>query len=189
VCANPLATGHQPTLCGQCQQKTPYFSRCLAPFLYRAPLDQLILGFKFQQKLAWGRLLGNLLSEYIEQQPINRPDVLIPVPLHPDRLSERGFNQALELARILSQAQHVPVERQLCQRLRNTPAQSTLSRKDRRHNIRNAFAVSGNVQGLKLAIVDDVITSGSTVNELARCLKQAGANQVQVWGIARAASH
>lgn len=185
-CALPLtAATHQQALCGQCQKQTPVYGRILSPFHYDAPIDQLISRFKFNGKLHTGRLLSSLLGNFIEQQQIRLPELIVPVPLHSTRLRKRGYNQSLELARPLSHRFNIPLNYSCCRRIKPTAPQSNLERSERRRNIRGAFEVTTGLQGAHIALVDDVVTTGSTVSELAREFKRAGARRVDVWAIAR----
>ncbi|AKH20690.1 ComF family protein [Sedimenticola thiotaurini] len=182
-CGLPLS---QPleVLCGSCQQQPPAVDRSWIPFLYAAPVDRLISQFKFSERLPQGRLLSRLLAEYLTQR-IDRPDLLIPVPLHPDRLRQRGYNQALELARPLGRRFGIPLDHRSCQRTLKTRPQHALKRRQRESNIRGAFRVVRPLTVRHVALVDDVVTTGNTVNELARQLKQAGVARVDVWALAR----
>ena len=111
------------------------------------------------------------------------------MPLHPSRLRERGFNQSLQLARSIGQQLDLPVQPFSCQRIRDTPSQSSLPWKERDKNMRKAFSCEGDVAGKHVAIVDDVMTTGATVNELALALLNAGASEVSVWVVARTLPH
>lgn len=185
-CALPLPdTAPTNSLCGQCQKKPPKFDRCLAALRYEHPLDHLISGLKFRDKLVYGRLLSGLLKDFLEQQLHELPELLIPVPLHPSRLKERGFNQALELTRPLSKHFGIPVDIQSAIRNRATAPQSGLDKKERRRNIRGAFELKGKLKARHIAIIDDVVTTGNTVNELTRILRRGGANRVEVWTVGR----
>jgi ComF family protein len=172
-------------LCGRCQVKPPAFERTWAPFRYEAPLDYLLQQLKFHGCLDIARLLGGLMSAWLQEHLDDWPDVLIPVPLHAGRLRERGFNQSLELARLLAERLALPVDYQCCARLRLTPPQAGLVRKARIRNVKGAFEVNGRVYG-HVAIIDDVMTTGSTVHELAKVLLRAGADRVDIWVCARA---
>jgi ComF family protein len=184
-CARPLNTHDNPAPCGRCQQQAPVFDAAHALFHYQPPVDHLLKRLKFSGDLGLGPLLGELLAEQLAQRAGALPQQLIPVPLHPVRLRERGFNQATELAGVAGRQLGIPLARRLCRRRRNTEPQSLLSNTARRLNLRNAFAVNG-TPAAHVAIVDDVMTTGHTSNELARALKQAGAQIVEVWVIARA---
>jgi len=185
-CAHPLHGSHTHCLCGHCQKQPPAFDRTTALFHYRPPVDHLIKRFKFAEELQVGSLLSGLLAGRLAERDGDMPGLLLPVPLHPARLHSRGFNQATEIARHVGRKLGIAIDYRLCQRKRNTPAQSLLSPNARRLNLRNAFAVHHPPGALHVAIVDDVMTTGNTSNELARTLKQAGVECVEVWVIARA---
>ena len=157
--------------------------RCRALFEYRTPVDRWILDMKFHQDLVAARLFGALLSEALPPCEDGGPSIL-PVPLHRKRLSERGYNQALEIARPLRK-QGYPLELDCCYRERYTAAQSGLPATNRRANLRGAFAADWALHGRSFILVDDVITTGATLNELARTLKRAGAERVEALVIAR----
>ena len=185
-CAVPLP-GEGAALCGACQHKPPAFDAIHALFHYQPPVDRLVTGFKFHEQLANARLLGTLLRERMQKNGVQIPDLLVPVPLHRQRLRERGFNQALELARPLAKSWRIPLLTDAVHRVRATPAQMLLPAKRRAGNIRGAFVCNDTrVAGQRVGIVDDVVTTGSTVNELARMLRRQGAAQVEVFAIARA---
>jgi ComF family protein len=185
-CAHPLHASHAHSLCGHCQKQPPAFDRTTALFHYRPPIDHLIKRFKFAEELQAGSLLSGLLAARLAERDGDLPGLILPVPLHPARLRSRGFNQATEIARHVGRKLQIPIDYRLCRRKRNTQAQSLLSPTARRLNLRNAFAVHRPPGTLHVAIVDDVMTTGHTCNELARALKQAGAVRVEVWVIARA---
>jgi len=179
VCALPTLGGET---CGACLKHPPAFSRTLAAFDYAFPVDALLHAFKYAGKLAATEALAQALADLAKNRPL--PDALIPMPLHPDRLKERGFNQAMELARALSRKLGVPALPDACSRRRDTAPQAGLPWKERRRNIRGAFACRRDFTGKRLAVVDDVMTTGATVGELAKTLKQAGA-EVEIWVVAR----
>ena len=185
-CGHPLPGRPEGSWCGHCQRDTPAFDVTQALFRYQQPVDYLIKGLKFSGELAIARLLARLLAERVAARSESLPDLLLPVPLHPARLRERGFNQATQLARRLGRELDIPVSCRLCRRIRHTQPQSLLPVRKRRKNLRNAFSVRGELPAAHVAIVDDVMTSGHTAGELARVLKQAGAGYVEVWVIARA---
>jgi ComF family protein len=185
-CARPLPSGAETVLCGACLKRSPGFDAATALLHYRAPADYLIQRLKFSGELALAPLLGGLLAEKIAARTTPLPDLLIPVPLHRARLHERGFNQATELARYLGRRLAVPVEHRLCRRDRHTRPQSLTPYGERRRNLRGAFSVSGQVPvAAHVAVVDDVMTTGHTADELARVLRRAGAARVEVWIVAR----
>lgn len=178
---------NQPTRCGQCLVRTPSFTRCISAFEYRYPVDRLIVKFKYNQQLIIGKVLAYLAAEIIQQrmEDVELPDLLIPVPIHPKRLRQRGFNQALEIADVISQRLLVPVDYQSCTRLIDTAPQKSLSAKQRHSNLKGAFAVSHALADHSIAIIDDVMTTGATAEAIARCMIKAGASKVQVWTLAR----
>lgn len=185
-CASPFVVPMPPgTRCGRCQKVAPPFDRCIAAFRYEAAVPSLVSGAKFHGQLNRLRLLGYCLAETISAQQVRRPDALIPVPLHPRRLRERGYNQALEIARVLSRELVLPVNSHSCARIAYTPHQSGLAAGIRRRNLRGAFVAPASLHGEHLVIIDDVVTTGSTVTELSRVLLRAGARQVDVWTVAR----
>jgi ComF family protein len=185
-CALPLATPAQ--LCGECQRRTPPWDAAWAPFRYGWPLDRLESRYKFGADLAAGRVLSTLWRR--EPCPIELPQLLLTVPLHLGRLRERGYNQALELARPLARGLDVPLRHDMLQRVRRTEAQTELDALSRRRNVRGAFFASraGIALPAHVAILDDVMTTGATLAECARVLKRSGASRVDVWALARAPS-
>ena len=184
-CAYPL-TGNDHVLCGHCLT-TPYaFERCYATFNYIEPMTHLIQGLKFNKKLDLALLLGELMADNIARLMQNRPDVIIPVPLHPSRLRERGFNQALELSRPIARKLRLPIDFQCCKRSRNTRVQSSLPASERHLNVRGAFIVDKNIKARSVAIVDDVMTTANTMDEITKGLLKAGVESVEAWVCARA---
>lgn len=185
-CGLPLGS-RQDDICGSCVQSPPPFTRIVCPLRYEFPADRLVQLFKFKRQLAAGRVLSHLLCEYAANTESKYPDVLIPVPLHNWRMIKRGFNQAYELGFYISRVLDIPLLTTSLRRHRNTQAQSGLSRTQRRKNVRGAFYWHGSKQaGKHIALIDDVMTTGTTVSECARVLKNAGAKQVDVWVTARA---
>ena len=173
-------------MCGRCLKKPPAFTRGIALYRYAPPADHLVRLAKFHQQPGQARALGRTLATRVLN--VSRPDVIAPVPLHATRLRERGYNQALEIARPVARALHVPLAPRLLARTRPTPPQTGLDRRARERNLRNAFAVVdvSQVRGKIIALIDDVMTSGSTADAAARALKRAGAKSVMVWVVARA---
>jgi ComF family protein len=188
-CSLPLSASHDDSLCGRCQKQAPVFDATTALFHYRPPVDYLIKRLKFSGELAIGPLLSGLLANRLASRDVILPELLIPVPLHRSRLQERGFNQATELARAIAHRLEINTTHRLCRRNRKTQPQSLLSHNARRLNLRNAFTVSSDKLPNHVAIIDDVMTTGHTANELSRALKIAGAKKVEVWVIARAGNH
>jgi ComF family protein len=159
----------------------------VAAFAYAFPVDKLIQALKFNERL----ILVNYLADALVKRANSMPDRLVALPLHPTRLRERGFNQSLLLAQRIAQRMNIPLLSSLCERVRNTPPQSTLPWKERDKNMRQAFICTPNadVRGKHVAIVDDVMTTGASIGELARALKQAGASEVSAWVVARTLPH
>ena len=183
LCALPL-TGGMPA-CGACLQRPPPFGASRAVFRYAFPLDRLLPRFKFHGDLAAGRLLVQLMAEHLADAP--RPLALVPVPLHPARLRQRGYDQALELARPLAHRLDLPLCADRLRRRRATAAQTRLDARARHRNVRDAFEMAGPIPA-HVALVDDVMTTGATLAECARVLGQAGVARVDVWVVARAAA-
>ncbi len=183
-CASPIhSAGFR--LCGSCLQKPPAFTRTIAAFEYAAPIRSLLQNLKFHNRLSHARVLGLLLGEIVAGSG-HDADVIVPVPLHKDRLKERGYNQALEIAHWAGKVAERPMDQTLCRRELAGVAQMTLTADERRRNLKKAFVASSEVSGKRVAIVDDVMTTGATANEMARELLRKGAQDVQVWVVARA---
>ena len=184
ACAYPLGI-QTPVgaLCGPCQRRPPSFSGALVPYLYAQSVTFLVAELKFRQRLSAGRILGDLLADAAAQAA--RPRILVPVPLHPHRLAERGFNQAGELALRVGRRLSIPVLAGGLQRLRHTPAQRALGRKGRLRNLQQAFRWRGDGDLGHVAVIDDVITTGATAEAVARVLRAGGAGRIDIWAVAR----
>jgi ComF family protein len=154
-------------------------------FHYDEYARYLVQNLKFGRRYPAARLLGTLLTEAIINRT-NRPDAIIPMPLHPRRYRTRGFNQSLEIAKTVSQQTGLPYDISACRRIRFTPPQASLTAKERRSNLTDAFLCPRKLNYKSVVILDDVITTGSTVNELSRTLRQAGIDWIEIWSIARA---
>lgn len=183
-CGAALATPER-LICGRCQQRPPDFDSTYAPLLYEPPVDYLVKALKFHGHLPTANVLAALLANALKRRDAPLPQALIPVPLHPSRLAERGFNQALEIARPLARQLQLPVLAQGVYRTRHTPPQVALDAKKRARNVRGAFAVRDFIHVRQVAVVDDVVTTGSTVAELARVLRAAGVKHIEIWACAR----
>lgn len=183
-CASPLPS-ESLELCGACQTDPPDFDATIAPFRYASPINHLLAGLKFQGKLMHARVLGDLTAQAVLESGIELPECLIPVPLHAQRLRERGFNQARQLARYVARRLELPIVNGLVERTKNTRRQMELGAKQRSKNMRNAFRLKSANHWQHVAIVDDVMTTGNTVGELTRTLKAAGVRTVDVWTVAR----
>ena len=179
-CALPTPNGET---CGHCLSQPPHFDATLAAYRYDFPLDKLVQSFKYGHRLSLGAYFGRQLITLVESLPAQ---LIIPLPLHPERLRERGFNQALELARPISRSLGWTIETSACRRIRHTPAQANLAWRARVKNIRGAFGCTQDFSGRHLLLVDDVMTTGASLNECARILKLHGAASVTVLVVARA---
>ncbi|HEY5994310.1 MAG TPA: double zinc ribbon domain-containing protein [Gallionellaceae bacterium] len=182
VCALPTP---DDAPCGRCLKKQPMFDRTVAAFSYGFPLDRLVQALKFNEQLHLARGLADQLSLRVAKLP----DCIVPMPLHPARLRQRGHNQSLELARRLARRLDIPLLSGACERVRDTPPQSELKWKEREKNMRKAFRCVENFSGKHVAMVDDVMTSGASLNELALALRRGGAREVSAWVIARTLPH
>ena len=191
-CALPLPAAADDLTCGQCQQSRSPVHTTVAACRYEDDVSKLITGFKYQRQLAGGRVLTSLLLDAIRthysEQPL--PELLLPVPLYPARLRQRGYNQALLMAHDLSKALGIPCDAKALQRVRATPTQQGLSASERRQNLRGAFLPDKTWDGSRyrrIALIDDVVTTMSTVNEIASVLHRDAADSVEihVWCLAR----
>jgi ComF family protein len=182
LCALPTLNGD---ICGHCLKRLPQFDRTLAVFAYAFPLDKLVQALKFSERL----MLVDGLADSLVQRVKVRPDCIIAMPLHRSRLRERGFNQSQELARHIANSLDIPLLPHACQRVRDTPPQSALKWKERGKNMRNAFTCTLDLSGKHVAVVDDVMTSGASLNEVSLALRNAGAREVSAWVIARTLPH
>jgi ComF family protein len=183
-CALPLFATEQ-TICGRCLRKQPRFDAAWSPFIYAQPLEWMIAQLKFNAKLLQGNVLADLMLRRLPPFTA-KPDCIIPVPLHNQRLRQRGFNQSVELVRPLARALAVPLDSSSCQRVRATSPQTAMNALQRRRNLRGAFTFSNDQNYQHVILFDDVMTTGATLNELAGLLKQKGVQRVDVWSLARA---
>ena len=174
----PLTSG---TVCGACLDRSPRFDRAEAPFAYRFPVDALIHALKYGGRLALASTLGEALAQAVPHDV----DAIVPMPLARSRLVERGFNQALEIARVVATRTGIPLLPLACRKVVDTPPQATLPWKDRAKNVRRAFVCDADLRGKRIAVVDDVLTTGATLSEVARVLRKAGAAEVAGWVVAR----
>ncbi len=188
VCAVPLPS--RGLVCGECLKRPPSYDHVEVPWRFAFPVDALITRFKHQARWPYGRLLGERLAHHLEHafaEGLPRPDLLLPVPLARRRLRQRGFNQAQMLADWLSRPLGIATDARVLERVLDTPAQQQLDAATRRRNLRQAFAIAtaADIKGRHLALVDDVLTTGATAEALARLLKRAGAERVDVYCLAR----
>jgi ComF family protein len=184
-CAMPLESAQ---ICGRCLQHPPVADHSLSLYRYQGDIKRCITSFKFHQQLQFADFFAAQLYQILESRS-QLPDCLIPIPLHPLRLRQRGFNQAHEVARKLAAALNIECHPGLLQRVRYTRSQSQLSFKQRRHNVRRAFRCSNHRVPSHIALIDDVMTSGHTTAEATKVLQKNGAETIEVWTIARAISH
>jgi ComF family protein len=189
-CALPGGYG-AARLCADCLRHQPAWDQAIAALVYEYPVDHLVRHFKFHKDMCCGQLLADELARAValkfgqaEFIPEQKPDLLVPVPLHFLRRCRRGFNQAEVIATELQRVCGIPIQHKLLQRIAHTPAQSGLDRQARQKNLRDAFRCAP-LQGTHVALVDDVLTTGATLQECARVLKRAGASRVSVWVAAR----
>ena len=181
LCGLSHSTGE--SICAKCLYDPPRWDRMIAPYAYRNLIRDLLIQLKFSDNLTIADSLTRQLSvQFKDQVP---PEVLIPVPLFKKRLIERGYNQAYEIARCLSIKLDIPLNQKSLIRTRHTESQSGLSAAKREKNIRSAFSFNNSANYKHVAVVDDIITTGSTLNEITRILKRAGVEKVEVWGLAR----
>lgn len=184
-CAEPLPpTSVNNLTCGSCLKNPPPFDQIKSLFLYQEPIDQWIMQLKFHENLTYAHTFGTLMSNYFGNGNYDF-NCIIPVPLHRSRLKQRGFNQALEIARPISKALHIPLEFKSCIRIKNTDAQSQLSFDARTSNIKKAFAVNKKFKAKSVLVIDDVMTTGNTLQEFCKTLKQNGVEWITVWVCAR----
>ena len=192
TCALPLPALTKPTqtiVCGQCLNNEPNYSQCVSLFTYTFPINTLISDFKYNKRRHFGKLMAKMLAikiaEGLENKIIPKPDILIPVPLHINRFDTHGFNQSEDICTDLSKHLKTPVDRKSLQRTINTPSQTALSKKERQKNLQQAFQIQKAFNGEVIALVDDVITTGATIEHLSALLLNAGAKEVIVWSLAR----
>ena len=183
-CANPTSA---PTFCPECLLDPPYFTTTISPFLYTDRAKSLVSSAKFYGDLRATASIGHLLGRYVSQVSDFLPDMLVPVPMHPSRLRKRGYNQAVEITRVLQHYVPVPMGTMVCQRRVATEAQSRLtSLALRRRNVAGAFVADEVPSDVHhIILVDDVMTTGSTLRAIAQCLIQAGISRVDNWVFSR----
>ncbi|SFR52368.1 comF family protein [Marinobacter daqiaonensis] len=187
-----LAMPRPGLICGECLKHPPAYDRAFMPWRYEFPVDRMISHYKYHRQRAFGRpLLADMaghVEAYLAACPDQRPDLLVPAPMHRQRERQRGFNQAAEIAEAISQRTGIPWSGQRVRRVRKSAAQSGLDRQERLRNLRGVFEVNGEVPA-HLAIVDDVVTTGATMRTLAWLLRKHGAERIQVWALARTPAH
>jgi len=170
-------------MCGRCLTRRPAFDRVVAALAYAFPADALVRALKYRGSLACARPLATTLAGALDPEPY--PDLLVAMPLTQQRLRERGFNQAMEIARLIGAEFGLKITASGCRRTRESAPQASLPWKERAANVRNAFACELDLEGKIIAVVDDVLTTGASLNELAVTLKRRGAREVWGWIVAR----
>lgn len=175
-------------LCGHCLKNPPPYALTHALFPYQPPIVSLIIGLKFKRDLSFAQTLGDLMGEKIATewylgQPL--PDLILPMPLHAKRLCERGFNQAVEIARPIAAQFALPLDLSGIKRIKDTSPQSGLSALKRKQNMANAFKATRDYANLSIAVIDDVITTSHTIRELCKALQNAAAKEIHIWCCAR----
>ena len=181
-CALPTPTGEP---CDHCLRHPPLFDHATAVYAYAYPLDRLVQAMKYRERLA----LADAFAERLVQRIDRLPDRVIAMPLHPAKLRERGFNQSMLLAAAIARTLDIELLPQACRRVRDTPPQSALPWKEREKNMREAFCCDADLGGLHVALVDDVLTTGASLNALAAAVRKRGAAEVSVWVVARTLPH
>ncbi len=187
-CGNALSnqTSHMSLkLCGSCQTNPPAIDKTFSLFHYKAPIDHLIIQLKFKHSIVTANLVGKLMAEALIQQEITLPEAIIPTPLHYKRLRMRGYNQSIEIAKPLATYLKLPLltNNALVRNIHSRP-QTECTAKERRNNLHNTFSCPTPLSYNRIAIVDDVITTGTTVNEIAKTLKKNGVSEVYAWSCA-----
>ena len=188
-CSLPYPTENDTDhLCERCLRHTPAFSWVVAAGQYRETLREAVHRFKYRGVIGLDRALGDLLAAAVlSERPGFRPDLLVPVPLHPGRLRQRTYNQALLLARRLARQWRLPVASRLLVRCRATAPQQGLNAEARRQNLRGAFALRAPVKDVRVLLIDDVLTTGATAETCCRVLLEGGAGEIGVAVLGRAA--
>ncbi len=172
LCALPTAAGE---VCGHCLRDSPAYDATVALFSYAFPIDRMVQALKYHSRLAAAEHLGGRLAN---REPTADVDLVLPMPLHPKRLRERGFNQAVELARPLARAWGLPLELARVGRTVNTAPQASLPWRARHGNMHDAFVCRGTLAGSRILVIDDVMTTGATLDALARVLRRHGAARI-----------
>ena len=179
-----LENNNSGSICAACLYDPPRWQKIIAPLIYRGFGRDLLIQLKFGESLYLANsLVSSLIDHFQPSGPY--PEVLIPVPLHQNRLIHRGYNQAFEIADIMSRLLDIPIDTQALQRVRHTESQLGLSANQREKNILKAFRYESVLNYSHVAVVDDIVTSGSTANEITKTLHRAGVTNVEIWGLAR----
>jgi len=185
ACPRCAHAGSGDAECGACLADPPQFDATRAAFAYAFPVDALIQALKYGGQLALAGLFAQELYRIVGRA--RGIDLIVPLPLHPARLAGRGFNQAAEIGKVLSRLSGIAMDTARARRVRDTAPQTALPWRERAANMRQAFACEQDLSGLSVAVVDDVMTTGSTLDAFARALKKGGAARVENWVVARTA--
>jgi len=175
----------QAGICGQCQQRPPAFDDIAVPLLYEAPVDRMLCALKYRQHLSFARTAAGVIADNVLKRHQKRPDLLCAVPMTPRALRRRGLNQSAFIAQLVSRTLGIPIRVSLLKKVRDTDQQSTLNARERHKNLIQAFHCKHRLDGQHIALVDDILTTGSTANEISKTLKDAGAARVDIWACAR----
>ncbi len=191
-CACEICSIHlsEAGVCGHCQAHRPVYQDSIIPFRYKSPISDQIQALKYSNQLSYAVAMGKMLSLWVVKNPAQWPDTIVPMPLHRKRIVQRGFNQATEIARVLNKQLGIAIDQTLLKRVKNTVTQTGLNEKMRQQNMRKAFigkvCVGKNPDSYRhVALLDDVVTSGNTVNAAAKTLIDTGVERVSVWAIAK----
>ncbi|MCB1984861.1 MAG: ComF family protein [Burkholderiales bacterium] len=189
ITCSKIITINQNNKCGACLSTPPAYAATIAALSYSFPVDALIHALKYGMQLAIAPVLAQLFIDKLNSLELSEfPDLVIPMPLHPKRLQERGFNQALEIGHHLTRQLNIVLSSNSCRRIKNTPPQTDLPWKMREKNIQKAFSCNIDLSEKHVAVLDDVMTTGATLNELAKQLRKQGAKKITNWVIARVQS-
>ncbi len=189
ICALPMKISSDTGICGNCLCNEPIYSQCISAFSYTFPINALISDFKYNKQRHFGKLMSKMLAIKIEKEikknELQKPDLLMPVPIHINRFDTRGFNQSEDICIDLSKYLNIAIDRHSLQRTIHTPSQTALTKQERQKNLHQAFNIQKKLNGEVIALVDDVITTGATIECLSTLLLNAGAKEVVVWSLAR----
>ncbi|MFL2563174.1 MAG: ComF family protein [Arenicellales bacterium] len=175
----------QPGICGQCQQRPPSFDDIAAPLSYKNPVDKMLCALKYRQQISFARTAAGVIADNALARGQKRPDLLCAVPMTRRALRRRGLNQSAFIARLVSRKLGIPVNISLLKKLRDTDRQSTLSARKRRKNLIKVFSCKQRLDGRHIVLIDDILTTGATANEVSKTLTNAGAARVDIWVCAR----
>jgi len=180
-CGQPYSS--RDGTCGQCIAKPPYYDECFCPFEYAEPISATIINLKYHDKPQLARSLGQLLAYEVNQQGLLLPELLVPVPMHLSGLRKRGYNQSTQIAKAVGKQLDIPVSYNMLSKHKKTESQTKQSLTQRKINVRGSFSMKKNCRAQSVAIIDDVVTTGATVGEIAKILKKNGVDYIQVWGV------